>query len=230
MVAFADTITGNRLDDPFEDLLSRFARLTTDNVVEDPAQEVPEQPIKDQSAKTNGTNGAEWPTSGEQMLEGDSALLRDQTSAVAPDYPMLLLEAAADAGVVSAFVRLADAIDWHQRPAEELVRSVRLSLKAGAHLTARKLALVGAVRFPEHEELVKAARILAPPTARVVKSEQRTNWKGNIEWLQRHRNEYEGQWVALRSGSLVATAGSLAELLAEVDDPGEHGIIVTKVW
>lgn len=156
--------------------------------------------------------------------------MRGQTSAETPDRAMLWLEVTADEGELAAFVRLANAINWQQRSAEAFARAVQLALKVGAHLTARKLALTAAQRFPEHAELAKAARILAPPVARVVASEQGANWTGNMEWLQAHRAEYEGRWVALRSGSLVTTAGSLADLLAQVGDPRERDILVTKVW
>jgi hypothetical protein len=75
---------------------------------------------------------------------------------------MRTLQVAAEAGEV-AFVRAANHIDWLQRPAADFARAVHLALAVRAHLLARKLAAQGASLHPDHPELKRMARILAPP-------------------------------------------------------------------
>jgi Arc/MetJ-type ribon-helix-helix transcriptional regulator len=112
---------------------------------------------------------------------------------------------------------------------EDLVQAMRQALETGEAGRARQLALEGAQRYPAHAELQRYARVLAPPTARVVPASpmSRASVKANGAWLHTHRTAYYGRWVALRDGALVRAADSFEALVAAVGDP--TGLLLTKV-
>ncbi|MCI0394981.1 MAG: hypothetical protein L0322_08570, partial [Chloroflexi bacterium] len=97
-------------------------------------------------------------------------------------------------------------------------------------LVARNLALEGAERYPDHVELQKMARILAPPKVTVSKRPPDPGIKGNMAWLNTHWDEYKGQWVALRGGQLLAMADSFEGIIDQVGPIKNTGILVTKLW
>ena len=140
---------------------------------------------------------------------------------------MALLEEVAEAEEEAALLSIGKAVDWSERSAEDFVLGIKLALKAGVFLLARELASEGAKRHPEHEELQKSARVLAPP--KVIRSDlpPAPSVKANREWLKAHAKNYRGRWVALRNGELVRVANSFDELLEQVDDT--QGILLTKV-
>lgn len=137
------------------------------------------------------------------------------------------LELAAEAGDERAFIQAARQIDWLERSAADFGRAVHLALKAGAHLLARNLAAEGARLHPEHPELQKMDRILAPP--RIVRTHvpPDPSVRANAEWLRTHAAAYRGQWVALKNGMLVASAPTARELKERL--PGVQGILLTRV-
>lgn len=137
------------------------------------------------------------------------------------------LEIAADMGDETAFVQAAGEIDWSQRPAADFARAVRLALAAGAHLLARRLAAQGARLYPDHSELQKMARLLAPP--RIVRADlpPAPSIQENHAWLQAHANECRGQWVALRDGQLLAVGSTARELKAQLKSI--EGVLLARV-
>ena len=112
---------------------------------------------------------------------------------------------------------------------DDLVQAIRQALATGAAERARQLALEGTQRYPAHAELHHYARVLAPPTTRVVPASpvSRASVKANGAWLHTHRTAYHGRWVALRNGALVRAADSLEALVADVGDT--TGLLLTKV-
>ena len=112
---------------------------------------------------------------------------------------------------------------------DDLVHAIRQALEAGEAGRARQLALEGAQRYPAHAELQHYARVLAPPTTRVVPASpaSRASVKANGAWLQAHRTVYRGRWVALRDGVLVRAADSFEALVADVGDT--TGLLLTRV-
>jgi len=111
----------------------------------------------------------------------------------------------------------------------DLVHTIRQALETGEAGRARQLALEGAQRYPAHAELQRYARVLAPPTTRVVPASpaSRASVKANGAWLHTHRTAYRGRWVALRDGALVRAADSFEALVADVGDT--TGLLLTKV-
>jgi len=138
-----------------------------------------------------------------------------------------VLEIAAQVGDEAAFVRAVGGIDWLQRPASEFARAVRLALAAGAHLLARNLAAQGARLYPDHPELQKMARILAPPRVLRTNLPPDLSARTNLEWMRAHATEYRGQWVALKNGVLLATAPTACELKKQL--PTTDGLFLTRV-
>ena len=138
------------------------------------------------------------------------------------------LEAAAEMGDEAAFVRAAERIDWPQRPPVDFVRAVRLALAAGAHLFARNLAAEGARLHPDHLELSKMANILAPP--RIVNADipATPSVRANQVWLRHHADEFKGQWVALREGTLLAAGATAREVWDRLDST--DGVMLTKLF
>jgi len=43
----------------------------------------------------------------------------------------------------------------------------------------------------------------------------------NIEWLNKHRREYKGQWIALNEGSFLGSNESLVELHRVLKNAGQ---------
>lgn len=146
---------------------------------------------------------------------------------------MAMLEAAAERSSVydvSPFVAAYEQMDWGERPAADFVYGVRLALKVGAHIIARKLALEGVERFPEDAELKKMARILGPPKVAVSNRPAEPGIGDNMAWLTAHWEEYKGKWVALRDGQVLATADSFEGVIEQVGPVKNTGILVTKLW
>lgn len=144
-----------------------------------------------------------------------------QIEAVSLDHQMAQLQRAADAGDERAYLHAENAIDWEERSAEDVLRGIRFALAAGAHLAASRIASQGASQFPQSKEVQRYARVLAP--ARVIKEEaaSRSDLRANRDWLQTHRGEYQGKWVAIKNGNLLGTALSLSELRNQIQDNEE---------
>ncbi len=140
---------------------------------------------------------------------------------------MGMLEIAAQTGDEATFVHVASEVNWAERPSDDLARAVRLALAAGAHLFARNLAAEGARLYPNHHELRKMARLLAPP--RIVHTDRPSvpSVEPNHEWLRSHSTEYRGRWVALRNGELLAAGSAARELKAQLDTL--EGVLLTRV-
>ncbi len=144
------------------------------------------------------------------------------------DPEMSRLEVTAQIGDERAFVAAQKQVDWQRRSAEDFIRGVQLALAAGAYLVARNLAALGASRFPNHADLQKYARVLAPPKVSRSKRSSSSDWKASRNWLIHHGESYRGQWVALRDGELVGSANTLKALSAQLHST--TGLLITKVY
>ena len=115
----------------------------------------------------------------------------------------------------------------HPRSPEDFINGVEEAFRAGAFALARDLSVEGAERYPDHSELQQYARVLAPP--KVVESNLPPNpsVRANRDWLKEHRQEYQGRWIALRSGVLAGVANSLDELVGQVGET--QGVLLTKI-
>lgn len=142
---------------------------------------------------------------------------------------MVRLEEAAKAGDQHAFQASLEEIEWRNCPPEDFVRATQLALEIGAHLTARQISAEGAKRYPEDPEILKYARVLAPPKVVSKNVPPDPARRANREWLKAHGGEYRGQWVAIRNGELLGVAESLRKLTEEVVDSKE-GVLLTRAY
>lgn len=143
---------------------------------------------------------------------------------------MMPLEAAAKLGDEQTFQSTISAIDWETQPTQNIMKAIRLAIAVGAPLVARKLAADGARHYPEHSELQKAARVLAPPRVIGSVALPEPGMPANLQWLADHRDEYQGQWVALKDGQLLGAAPLLEDVVQIVGNPRGKGILVTVVY
>jgi hypothetical protein len=140
-----------------------------------------------------------------------------------------LLEAAAQAGDVAAFLDGYYATRWHDQPAEVLVRVIRLALQAGAHVAARELSKLGLQSYPMNPDVQRLASIFYSnkPGRR---SPPDPSTAANLNWIRTHASEYRGKWVALRGEALLASADSLDNLLKITGDVRGTDIFVGPVF
>ena len=80
-------------------------------------------------------------------------------------------------------------------------------------LAARRLAAEASVRFPDHDGIRNADRILNQGHSRVGTGGPEPSRDQEIEWLQHPPDSVRGQWVALVGAELVASAKTLAEIV-----------------
>jgi hypothetical protein len=146
------------------------------------------------------------------------------------DYKLLLLQMAADNGDETTFIRIYQEIEWEQRSAEDILMTIDLALTVGAYLAARKLAMEGIQKFPNHAELKKMSTLLAPPEVTVSNRKPDPGIRVNRDWLKNNRAKYIGSWVALKNGELLNSANSVDELIAEIGEIKNKNILVTKVY
>jgi hypothetical protein len=146
------------------------------------------------------------------------------------DIEIALLEQSAQQADDAAFLQIAGQIDWSARPSQDYVYAVRLALEAGAHGFARQLSQEGGRRFPDSTEIQQLANLLAP--TQVVKTHLPANpdADANLLWLKNNRDDYFGQWVALRDGHLVSVAPTARDLRAQLEDPKDKTILITAVY
>lgn len=158
-----------------------------------------------------------------------SILPEEQTITQYFDQEKIHLERAAILEDEEEFVRIVNEMDWPSRPVETYLLAISLALEVGAHLAARKLAQEGGARFPDHPEMAKFARILAP--VQTIRSDLPPYPQAelNMKWLKEHRQDYHGQWVAIKDGILVASASAYQDLKATIGSVKNTRILVIKV-
>lgn len=100
---------------------------------------------------------------------------------------------------------------------DDYLHALAQALRSGECGRARQVATEGAARYPEHAELSKSARILAPPTVTRASRPHTVDIRANRTWLQTHRQDYAGQWVAVRNGHFLAAASSFEALAAQIE-------------
>lgn len=145
---------------------------------------------------------------------------------------LVILQAAAIVGDTGSFAQLASTIPWADYGPDEIAYAVRLALEAEAYPTARSLAAKGHALHPEDGELTKLDHVLAPPVSRVVPADrnEQAGRRATSQWLKEHHNAYQGQWVAVKDGKLLAAADSADEIRSKLGDMRNTGILLTYLW
>jgi hypothetical protein len=154
----------------------------------------------------------------------------DAAPTAASSYPrsQAQLIVAAESADERAFTRAATGIDWSRSSSTQFAQAVGLALTAGAYLLARNLATQGAALHPDDRQLEKLARLLAPP--RVINAELPANEsvRPNQAWLRDNGSQYQGQWVALRQGALLAAGPSARQVRDSLEST--EGVMLTRVF
>jgi hypothetical protein len=135
------------------------------------------------------------------------------------------LRVAAKANDEKRFVVAMRSVNWSQLSATDFFNAVHLALEAGAHLAARRLATEGARRYPHSSNLQRMSILLGEPQVVNAKLPPVPSLKANRQWMQDHAAKYQGQWVALKNGRLVASAPTVHELKARVEDLKDHFVV-----
>lgn len=126
--------------------------------------------------------------------------------------PMLARPASATGSLSRAAVR--DHRDSRSPPAADpdvILDRIR-SLVTDHFLTAQRLAIEAADRFPDHAGIQNAKRILNDGTASVAAEGPQPSRSEEFEWLRHPPRAVRGKWVALVGNKLVGAAETLAEL------------------
>ena len=117
-------------------------------------------------------------------------------------------------------------IDEDRLPYVALIRGM---LDRDQVAAARALLSVALAELPSTPELVRTAGVLAVPKSarRSVRDVERTN---EYSWLTSHAAAYRGKWVAVVGNELIASAGSLKELLQSLKSSGrENEALIHRV-
>lgn len=82
-------------------------------------------------------------------------------------------------------------------------------------------------------------RLLTTLSSRLARSQERdrrvplilenADFSSEIKWLEKHKDEYEGQWVALKGDRLIAHGATAKEVYAAADAAGVEMPLVTRV-
>jgi len=113
----------------------------------------------------------------------------------------------------------------------EFLLAADSEINQGNWQAAWELANQGLKQFPNHTELQKYARILAPP--KITSSVDRGGHpeiKANRDWLKHNRIEYRGRWVAIKNGELLTSGENLDEIVKQIGEIKNTGILVTPVY
>ena len=111
--------------------------------------------------------------------------------------------------------RLSSPFEYSYEP-ESFLAAIHRALEEGSLEEARRIAEEGAARFPGHEELERKRRLLHPGKVVSVPRKNSPSRRRAFERLDQEAPRLRGKWVALSADEIVATADSLAELLAVV--------------
>lgn len=164
----------------------------------------------------------------EQPLPLESELT--DYSALLSDWELVWLEAATIRQDFEAFANLWKQIEWTARRPTQIASAVRLAISAEAPALARELSMIGSELYPHDAELKALSRITASPIVTTRREPPRSDIRADRDWVRTHRQDYRGQWVALRNGELLAAAETAEALIRRVGDVRNSGMLITQIW
>lgn len=113
---------------------------------------------------------------------------------------------------------------------EEFISAADKELDRYDWNAAWKIATEGLKHFPEHAELQKYAYILAPTKVTSVDRGGHPEIGADHEWMKKNRLEYRGRWVAIKNGQLLASGKNLDEIVEQIGEIKNTGILVTAIY
>ena len=81
---------------------------------------------------------------------------------------------------------------------------------------ARRTLELGAIRYPGDGQIASLLRAISPGRVSATDRDA-TNRERETAWIRQHGHKYRGQWIALNGDRLIAFAGTLKDLLADID-------------
>jgi hypothetical protein len=128
------------------------------------------------------------------------------------------------------FAEQANVVQWRCRQPQELARTIDLALRLELLPLAAQLAQEGARLFPRDKQFQQMVRVLTPPAVAISKAPPIRGLKASRDWIRNNAAQYQGQWVAVFDGQLLAAAKSPKELSALLD-PGVDlkSTIITEI-
>jgi len=96
---------------------------------------------------------------------------------------------------------------------EDVLDEIRALISDGQIVAARRLAIEAAARFPGHDEIRQARRVLNDGKATVGTRGPEPSTDEEFEWLRRPPEWASGKWVALVGKEAVAASDDLAQLV-----------------
>lgn len=121
-------------------------------------------------------------------------------------------------------------MNTNYKTSAEFIGAADRQLDLGDWHGAWKIATEGLEHYPDHTELQKYAYILAPPKVRVVPRDRSRDVQADIDWIKQNRVEYQGRWVAIKNGQLLASGKSHDDVIAQVGSVKNTGILVTSIY
>lgn len=129
------------------------------------------------------------------------------------------LEDAARRGDEITFLKTLPDVPWVHCSAIDVVRVIRMALRAGALGAAHKIASKGLTHHPNDLDIQKYALLYGPAQQTSSQNGIRAlNHMANKAWLADHMGDYQNKWIAVRDGILLGSADSLEELVERVGD------------
>lgn len=101
-------------------------------------------------------------------------------------------------------------------------REIRDFIEKGRWEEALEIAAHGLAEHPESEILARWKDLLTPRPPRLTGEATGKLRDEENAWLRAHAREYEGQWVVLEGGTLVAVGSGLQEVSDEARKTGRR--------
>lgn len=112
----------------------------------------------------------------------------------------------------------------------EFIKDADSEIERGDWKGAWKIATEGLQYYPEDALLKKYAYVLAPSKVTTVNAGGHPEVRANREWMQKHRQQYRGHWVALKNGQLLAFGKDHDDVIEQVGDIKNKDILVTPIY
>lgn len=97
---------------------------------------------------------------------------------------------------------------------------------------ARRLVAEAIQQEGETEELLSWQRVLGPARSRGSSDERQIDRTPELDWLREYGRHYQGQWVALAEGRLLAHSRNLQEVESDLETikPSRRPLIHFIQW
>jgi hypothetical protein len=116
------------------------------------------------------------------------------------------------------------------KTAEDFIKQADLEITRGNLHGAWEIAVEALKHFPDHAELQKYEYILAPPKVKTVPRDPNQDVQADIDWIKNNRAEYRGCWVALKNGELLASGKDHDEIVEQIGEIKNTGIMITVIY